>query len=296
MKINKWVTLFILNFALSTQTMAKDTIALVVSTLNNPFFISLIEGAQKEAYQRGYELEVFDSKNNSATELLNVHSLISRTDVKFLLISTVNSNAVGNSIKLANEANIPIITLDRVAHQVKVKSHITSDNVLGSKMAGDFIAHKLGDGAKVIQLEGIAVSSGVRQRAEGFKQSVKQHKFNLLASQPAHYDRTDGMHVMQELLATYPQVQAVFAQNDEMALGALHTLQNLGRTDVLVVGFDGTNDAVKAVKNGEMAATIAQQPEKIGAKGVEMADKVLKGEKIPRLIPVDLKLVTQKTP
>lgn len=84
------------------------------------------------------------------------------------------------------------------------------------------------------------------------------------------------MHVTQELLATYPQVQSVFAQNDEMALGALHTLHNLGRTNVLVVGFDRTNDAVKAVENWEMAATIAQKPEKIGVKVVEIADKVLK--------------------
>ncbi|AWK15233.1 ribose ABC transporter substrate-binding protein RbsB [Candidatus Fukatsuia symbiotica] len=299
MKINKWGTpiLVVLSFIASTQVLAKDTIALVVPTLDNPcnpFFISMKEGAQKEADKLGYTLEVYDSRNNSATELLNVQSLTMRSDVKFLLISTVNSNAAGNSVKLANEVNIPVITLDRIAHGVTVKSHITSDNILGSKMAGDFIARKLGDGARVVQLEGIVVSSGVRERAEGFRQSVKQHKFNLLASQPAHYDRTDGMHVMQELLTLYPNIQAVFAQNDEMALGALQTLQNLKRMDVLVVGFDGTDEAVKTVKSGEMAATIAQQPEQIGAKGVEMADKVLKGEKIPDIILIGLKLVMSK--
>ena len=98
---------------------------------------------------------------------------------------------------------------------------------------------------------------------------------------------------MQNLLTAHPNVQAVFAQNDEMALGALRALQTAGKADVLVVGFDGTDDGLKAVQGGKLGATIAQRPDQIGVIGVQTADKVLKGEKVQAVIPVDLKLVTK---
>ncbi len=181
-----------------------------------------------------------------------------------------------------------MITLDRVASSGEVVSHIASDNVLGGKIAGDYIAKKAGEGAKVIELAGIAGTSAARERGEGFQQAVAAHKFNVLASQPADFDRTKGLNVMQNLLTAHPDVQAVFAQNDEMALGALRALQTAGKSDVMVVGFDGTPDGVKAVNDGKLSATIAQLPEQIGAKGVDTADKVLKGEKVYAKNPVDL--------
>ena len=171
-------------------------------------------------------------------------------------------------------------------------THIASDNVAGGKMAGDFIAQKLGDNAKVIQLEGIAGTSAARERGEGFKQAIEAHKFDVLASQPADFDRTKGLNVMENLLASKGSVQAVFAQNDEMALGALRAISAANKK-VVVVGFDGTDDGVKAVKSGKMAATIAQQPELIGSLGVENADKVIKGQAVEAKIPVPLKVVTE---
>lgn len=173
-------------------------------------------------------------------------------------------------------------------------SHIASDNVLGGKMAGDYIAKKVGESAKIIELQGIAGTSAARERGEGFQQAVAAHKFNVLASQPADFDRTKGLNVMQNLLTAHPDVQAVFAQNDEMALGALRALQTAGKSDVMVVGFDGTPDGEKAVNSGKLAATIAQLPEQIGVKGVETADKVLKGEKVETSYPVELKLVIKQ--
>ncbi|MFG1174561.1 ribose ABC transporter substrate-binding protein RbsB [Erwiniaceae bacterium CAU 1747] len=282
----------LLGATLSTHALAKDTIALVVSTLNNPFFVSLKEGAQKEADKLGYNLVVLDSQNNPAKELANVQDLTVR-GTKVMLINPTDSDAVGNAVKMANQANIPVITLDRVATQGKVVSHIASDNRAGGKQAGDFIAQKLGDGAKIIELQGIAGTSAARERGEGFKQSADAHKFTILASQPADFDRTKGLNVMQNLLTAHPDVQAVFAQNDEMALGALRALQTAGKSGVVVVGFDGTPDGVKAVEGGKLAATVAQLPEQIGSIGVVTADKVLKGQKVEAVNPVDLKLVTQ---
>ncbi|GAB7201009.1 ribose ABC transporter substrate-binding protein RbsB [Dickeya oryzae] len=233
---------------------------------------------KKEADKLGYNLVVLDSQNNPAKELSNVQDLTVR-GTKLLLINPTDSNAVGNAVKLANQAKIPVITLDRVAASGEVVSHVASDNAFGGKVAGDFIAKKLGEGAKVIQLEGLAGTSAARERGAGFMKSAEKNKFNMLASQPADFDRTKGLNVMQNLLTAHPDVQAVFAQNDEMALGALRALQTAGRDNVMVVGFDGTADGLKAVESGKMAATVAQRPDQIGVIGVETADKVLKGEK-----------------
>ncbi|WP_233143406.1 ribose ABC transporter substrate-binding protein RbsB [Aggregatibacter actinomycetemcomitans] len=288
-KLTTLATALLLSF--STSALAQDTIALTVSTLDNPFFVSLKEGAQKKADELGYKLVVLDSQNDPAKELANVEDLLVR-GAKVLLINPTDSEAVSNAVAIANRNKIPVITLDRGAAKGEVVSHIASDNVAGGKMAGDFIAQKLGANAKVIQLEGLAGTSAARERGEGFKQAVAEHRFDVLANQPADFDRTKGLNVMENLLATKGTVQAVFAQNDEMALGALRALSAANKK-VLVVGFDGTDDGMKAVKSGKMAATIAQQPALIGELGVVTADKLLKGEKVEAKIPVDLKVISE---
>ncbi|MDP0075892.1 ribose ABC transporter substrate-binding protein RbsB [Glaesserella parasuis] len=280
-----------LGLAFSSSAMAKETIALAISTLDNPFFVTLKEGAEKKSKELGYNLVVLDSQNDPAKELSNVEDVTVR-GAKVLLINPTDSEAVGTAVAVANKKNIPVITLDRGANKGNVVSHIASDNVAGGKMAGDFIAEKIGKNAKVIQLEGIAGTSAARERGEGFKQAIEANQFELLASQPADFDRTKGLNVMENLLASHGSAKAVFAQNDEMALGALRAIRASGK-NILVVGFDGTDDAVKAVNGGQLAATIAQQPDKIGELGVEAADKVLKGEKVDAQIPVPLKVVTK---
>lgn len=280
-----------LGLAISGSALAQDTLALAVSTLDNPFFVTLKEGAEKKAQELGYKLVVLDSQNDPAKELANVEDLTVR-GAKVLLINPTDSDAVGNAVAIANKKNIPVITLDRGANKGEVVSHIASDNVAGGKMAGDFIAEKVGKNAKVIQLEGIAGTSAARERGEGFKQAVEANGFEVLASQPADFDRTKGLNVMENLLASHGSAKAVFAQNDEMALGALRAVR-AAKKDIIIVGFDGTDDAVKAVEGGQLAATIAQQPEKIGELGVETADKVLKGEKVESQIPVPLKVISK---
>ncbi|QLB40140.1 MULTISPECIES: ribose ABC transporter substrate-binding protein RbsB [Mannheimia] len=290
-KLTTLASAIMLSFSVAATASAKETIALAVSTLDNPFFVSLKDGAQKKADELGYTLVVLDSQNDPAKELSNVEDLTVR-GAKVLLINPTDSEAVGNAVRIANRNNIPVITLDRGAAKGDVVSHIASDNVAGGKMAGDFIAQKLGAGAKVIQLEGIAGTSAARERGEGFKQAIDAHKFNVLASQPADFDRTKGLNVTENLLSSKGDVQAIFAQNDEMALGALRAV-SAAKKDVLIVGFDGTDDGVKAVESGKLAATIAQQPELIGALGVETANKVIKGEKVEAKIPVDLKVIAK---
>lgn len=277
----------------SSQAFAKEKVALVVSTLNNPFFVTLKDGAAKKAEELGYELVILDSQNNPAKELANVEDILVK-GTKVLLINPTDSDAVGNAVLAANKAKIPVITLDRASNKGDVVTHIASDNAAGGKMAGDFIVEKLGKDVKVIQLQGITGTSASRERGEGFQQSQKDNGFTILAAQPADFDRAKGMNVMQNLLTANPTVQAVFAENDEMALGAVRAIRSAGKEGILIVGFDGTDDGIESVKRGQMGATIAQQPDLIGAKGIEAADRIIKGEQPEKNIPVELKLIIQE--
>ncbi|WP_325894810.1 ribose ABC transporter substrate-binding protein RbsB [Grimontia sp. NTOU-MAR1] len=290
-KLSMLISAALLSSTVSVAAQAQDTMAIVVSTLNNPFFVTMKEGAENKAKELGYELIVLDSQNDPSKELSNVEDLTIR-GVKAILINPTDSAAVSNAIRIANRSEIPVLTLDRGAQRGEVVSHIASDNVAGGEMAGKFIMEKVGEQAKVIQLEGIAGTSAARERGEGFMKVVDGGSMELLSSQPADFDRTKGLNVTENMLAANPDVQAVFAQNDEMALGALRAVQASGK-DVMIVGFDGTDDGIAAVKRGKLAATIAQQPELIGAIGVEVADKMLKGEQVQKSIPVPLKVVTQ---
>jgi len=281
-------TLAALTFSFSAQA-GDDKLALVVSTLNNPFFVSMKEGAEKKATELGYELVVLDSNNDPAKELSNIEDLVIKK-VAAILINPANSDAVGNAIKIANRANIPVLTLDRGAVRGEVVSHIASDNISGGKMAGDYIADKLGKGAKLIQLEGIAGTSAAKERGEGFMQAVSANGFELLATQPADFDRAKGLNVMENLLTAHPDVAAVFAQNDEMALGALRAIKAAGK-NVLIVGFDGTDEGISAVKTGDMGATVGQQPALIGALGVQAAVDTLNGKKVAAYVPVPLQVI-----
>jgi len=287
----KLISAAVISASFSAGAMAQDTIAMVVSTLNNPFFVSMKEGAEDKAKELGYELIVLDSQNDPSKELSNVEDLVVR-GVKAILINPTDSDAVTNAIRVANQAEIPVLTLDRGAAGGDVVTHIASDNIAGGEMAGKFINDKIGKNAKVVQLEGIAGTSAARERGEGFMKAVKMYDMNLLASQPADFDRTKGLNVMENLLASKPDTQAVFAQNDEMALGAIRAVQASGKK-ILVVGFDGTEGGIAAVNRGMLGATIAQQPGMIGAIGVESAAKVLKGEAVEKYIPVELMMVVK---
>ena len=290
-KLATLISAALLSTTVSVSAQAQDTMAIVLSTLNNPFFVTMKDGAEAKAEELGYKLIVLDSQNDPSKELSNIEDLTIR-GVKAILINPTDSDAVSNAIRMANRSSIPVLTLDRGSSRGDVVSHIASDNVIGGEMAGHFIMEKVGEKAKVIQLEGIAGTSAARERGEGFMNAVNGSGLELLASQPADFDRTKGLNVMENLLAANPDVEAVFAQNDEMALGALRAVQASGK-DVMIVGFDGTDDGIAAVNRGLLGATVAQQPDLIGSLGIEMADKVLKGEKVDEYVPVPLKIVAK---
>ncbi|MCP3669990.1 MAG: ribose ABC transporter substrate-binding protein RbsB [Gammaproteobacteria bacterium] len=276
----------------SSMARAEDSLALVVSTLNNPFFVSLKDGADAKATELGYKLIVLDSQNDPAKELANVEDALSK-GISLLLINPTDSDAVKSAIKAANRKDVPVVTLDRGATGGKVVSHVASDNALGGQMAGELIVKELGGSGKLIELQGVPGTSAARDRGEGFNKAVAAAGgLEVIASQPADFDRTKGLNVMENILQAHPEISAVFAHNDEMALGAIKAIQSTKR-NILVVGFDGTNDGVTAVNDGSMLATVAQQAALIGEIGVTTAAKVLNGESVEAYTPVALKLITK---
>lgn len=273
----------------SAASAAGEKIGLVVSTQNNPFFVTLKEGAVQKANELGYELIVLDSQNDPSKELGNVEDLLVK-GVDVLLINPTDSDAVVSSVRAANRSKIPVVTLDRAANGGKVVSHVASDNVLGVEVAGNYIVEKLGGKGKVVELEGIPGTTAARDRGEGFNKAIAG-KLEVVAKQSADFDRTKGLTVMENILQAQPEINAVFAHNDEMALGALKAIEASGRKNIVVVGFDATDDAVAAVKDGKLSATVAQKPAEIGAIGVEVADKIIKKETVQENVPVALELI-----
>lgn len=266
-------------------------VGLSVSTLNNPFFVTLKEGAEAEAKKQGIEITAIDAQNDPAKQISDIEDLIQQ-GVSALIINPTDSAAVVSAIESANNAGIPVITVDRSAEGGEVVAHIASDNTAGGKMAGEFILETLGKKGKIVELEGIPGSSAARERGEGFHSAVDGVEgVEVVAKQAADFDRAKGLTVMENILQGNKDIQAVFAHNDEMALGALEALSAAGLNDVVVVGFDATEDAVKAVEDGRLGATVAQKPDLIGQKGVETAISVVKGEKVEEFIPVELELV-----
>ena len=269
-------------------------IGLSISTQNNPFFVTLRQGAEKAAKEMGADLIVVDAQDDTSKQIGGIEDLIQQK-VDVILINPTDSDAIVTAVESANNANIPVITVDRAANGGTVVSHIASDNVAGGKMAGDYILDALGGKGNIVELQGIAGTSAARDRGQGFHEAVDgKDGVKVVASQPADFDRAKGLTVMENILQSNSDVQAVFAHNDEMALGALQAIEAAGKTGIVVVGFDATDDAVNAVNEGTMAATVAQKPELIGQQAIETAVKVAGGEKVDESVPVELELVTQK--
>ncbi|MCP3740285.1 ribose ABC transporter substrate-binding protein RbsB [Rossellomorea sp. BNER] len=266
-------------------------LGLSVSTLNNPFFVSLKDGVIKEAKKKGMEVVVVDAQNDSAKQINDVEDLLQQ-GVDALLINPTDSAAISTAVQSANNIGIPVITLDRSADKGDVEALVASDNVRGGEMAGEYIVKQLGEGAKVAELEGVPGASATRERGKGFH-NIADDQLEVVAKQTANFDRTKGLSVMENLLQGNPEIKAVFAHNDEMALGALQAINSSGK-DIMVIGFDGNDDAIKSIEAGKLTATVAQQPELIGELAVQAAGDVLQGKKVDEKIDVPLKLVTKE--
>jgi ribose transport system substrate-binding protein len=267
------------------------TIGFAVSTLNNPFFVAMRDGVQQEAQSKGVKVVVMNGNNDPSTQLNQVQDLIQQK-VSAILLNPTDSEGLAQAVKMANDAHIPVITLDRSVSSGKVSTFIASDSVQAGKMAADEIIKALGGKGQVVELQGVIGTSAERDREKGFDEEIKTApNIQVVAKQAADFDRSKALNVMQNLLQAHPNVQGVFAQNDEMALGALAAAQQANKSGIKIVGIDGESEAVNDVNKGLLFADIAQQPKSEGALGVDYALKVIAGSSVPATVPSPLHLV-----
>lgn len=285
----------------STGTATGQKIGFVVTTLSNPFFVDMVNGAKEEAHRHpGFELIVQAPERASDNErqIQIMENLIS-LKVSAICIVPADSKSIVAAIAKANAAKIPVINIDNKVDAetaakagVSIAGFVGSDNFSGGKLAGEFVIQKLSGKGKVAILEGVSgVEAGLKLK-EGFLEALKAAPaITVVASQPADWDREKGLNVFQNIYQANQDLNALFACNDEMALGAVRALQ--APRKVVVVGFDATKDALDALKRREMDATVAQVPAEMGRTAIASAAKVLSGQTIPPSVETQLKLVTQ---
>ncbi|MCF4138414.1 substrate-binding domain-containing protein [Streptomyces sp. Tue 6430] len=273
---------------------ANPKVGLALSTLNNPFFVQIQSGAKAEAKKLGVDLTVTDAQNDASQQANQLQNFTS-SGYDAIVVNPVDSDAAGPAVRAAGKADIPVVAVDRGVNKATTDTLVASDNVSGGELAARTVAEKLGGTGRIVILQGQAGTSAARERAEGFAKGLKAYPgIQVLAQQPADFDRTKGLDVMSNLLQAHPDVQGVIAANDEMALGAIKALGSKAGKSVQVVGFDGTPDGLTAVGNGTLYASVAQQPSELGRIAVDNALKAFQGKKVADLVKVPVKVVTKE--
>lgn len=257
-----------------------------LSTLSNPFFVNLKKGIDADAKAAGSKVETFDAQNDSAKQNNQISDLITKK-VDVIIVNPVDSDAIVPAIKKANNAGIPVIACDRGSNGGKLLTTVASDNVKAGKMAAQYLYELVGKDAKVAELEGTPGADAAVQRGKGFNNEIKG-KLNLVTKQSANFDRAKGLSTMQNILQAHGDIKGVFAQNDEMALGAVKAIKD---KDIKIVSVDGTPDGLAAVKNGTIDGIVAQEPEQEGKLALKAAYNYYQGKTISKTIDSPINLV-----
>ncbi|MGX7098669.1 substrate-binding domain-containing protein [Globicatella sanguinis] len=279
-----------------TAEEVEGKIGFSISTLNNPFFVSIADGAEEKAKELGVDISIVDAGNDPAKQSTDIEDLIS-SGIKVLIVNPEDSASVGPSVQMAIDAGIKVISVDRIVEGADVDAYIGTDNVKAAESVGDYMLENLTEDDEVAVLEGVPGASSAIDRKEGLMNAL-DGKVNIVSSQTANYDRTEGMTVTENILQANPNLKVIFASNDEMALGAIEAVNAFGKVpgeDILVTGFDATDDAKQAVKDGTMVVTVEQKPLDMGKLAVETAVKMLKGETVEKEIPTDVTLLDKES-
>ena len=273
----------------------KPKVAVVISTLNNPWFVVLAESAAENAKKLGYEAKIFDSQNNPATESDNFENLIASGYDAILFNPTDADGSVANILK-AKAANIPVFCMDReVNSDDAATSQILSDNYSGCVEIGIEFVKSLHQKGKYVEIIGLVGDNNTWARSGGFHSVVdKFPNLKMVAQQSGDFDRNKAMEVLETIMQAHPDIEAVFCGNDAMALGAFQALQAAGKADkVKVFGFDGASEVVEKIKERKIVATGMQYPKVMAEYAARYADEYFKGRKIfPQRVPVEVEMIT----
>jgi ribose transport system substrate-binding protein len=287
------------------QTTDRRTVALVLKTLNHPFFVDMRRGAQEAADRLGVQLQVQAAEREIDVEKqMQIVENVIQTGIGVLAITPSGSREIVSALVKARDAKVPIIVVDTrvdekaaAAAGVRTQTFVGSDNYEGGRLAGEYVVKATGGKARIGILEGIPGHETGDSRLRGFRNAVAGVPgISIAASQPANWERDQGFNVFQNMLQAHPDIDTVFAASDLMALGAIEAIAAAGRTGkIRVVGFDALDDAKKAIAAGTMEASVAQFPYEMGKVAIESAVKVMNGEPLPPDIMVRLEMVTKQT-
>jgi ribose transport system substrate-binding protein len=269
--------------------------AIVISTLNNPWFVFLAETAAAKATSLGYEARIFDSQNNTALERDHFENIIVAGYDAVLFNSTDADGSVANVMQ-AKEAGIPVFCMDREINSLTAATaQILSDSYSGAVAIGRHFTRSLDREGEYVELLGLVGDNNTWARSKGFHSVVDNYPgFRMVAQQAADFDRNKALEVMESILQAHPDIKGVFCGNDAMAMGAYQALVSAGLQEkVMVFGFDGAEDVVKAISEGKVAATGMQFPKVMAETAAQFADEYVKGRRdFPQKIPVAVELVT----
>jgi ribose transport system substrate-binding protein len=270
----------------------KDIVTLSVSSLHNPFFRALRTGARQAADASGVRLRVVGAGNSLDRQARQVREAV-RHGSDAVLVNPVDSMAADDALRPVLRMTVPVVAVDRTLPGADVESTVVSDDADGGMQAAEAVAEAVDGSGQVIHLQGVPGTSSSMSRGQGFEHAIGYHdELDVVARQPAYYDRGSAREVTSQLLRAYPHVKAIFAENDQMALGAIDALGDRAGTDVKVVGYDGIPEALRAIQAGTMDATVAQAPEQMGRTAVEQAVSAIDGGLVAPRVPVGVELVT----
>lgn len=267
----------------SSGAKSAKSATLVISTLNNPFFVSVADGAKAKAKTLGMTIDV-QNANNADQASLDLASAALNKKPSVLIMDPVSSASGGSIVTLANTAGVPVVAFDRMPKGGDLKAFIGYDAIQAGKNGAKALGEALGGKGKIVEIQGIMGTSVAQERSKGFNEGIKAFPgIKIVATQPAEFDRGKALNVMTNVLQSNRDINGVYAANDEMALGVIAALKAAGLTEkVKVVGNDGIADAVKAVKAGTMYATNAESPFALGSEVMALAGKVANGEKVEK--------------
>jgi ribose transport system substrate-binding protein len=277
---------------------AKTDVGFSLSTLNNPFFASMKDGAESKAKQIGVSLTVTDANDEPATQTKNIEDLVSK-GVKVLVVNPADSAAVAPSIREVMSKGIKVIAVDRRVDGVEIDTFIGTDNIAAGQKAGEaFVAAMQASGKTpvIAILEGVPGSSSNIERMQGYKQALDAAGLVPVATQTANYNRDQVLNVTENILRGNPGINAIVSMNDEMSLGAIAAVKSAGKVpgkDIIVTGFDANDDAKAAVEKGEMLYTVEQKTVLMGETAVETAKQFIDGKSVPKNIPITVEIVTK---
>ena len=279
----------------SSSSDGPPRVAVVISTLNNPWFVVLAEAARDRAAELGYEATIFDSENDPAKETSHYENIIASGYEAILFNPTDADGSIAN-VRKAKAAGIPVFCMDREINATDAAtSQILSDNYSGCVKLGQYFVKQVGESGKYVELLGLVGDNNTWNRSKGFHSVVDRFPgLEMVAQQSADFDRAKALEVLEAILQANPDIDAVFCGNDAMAMGAYQALLAAGKADeVKVFGFDGADDVVKLIAEGKIAATGMQFPKVMARTAAEGADAYIQGERdFLQKTPVDVELVT----